>query len=137
MQSQLVDRSHQATPGRPAWRAWLFYLTLWLGSFVAATVAFELSLVPPAAGRALAIGNGVLGALAVISYHRLLRRADELERKIQVEALALGFGAGAVGMMAYRLAERAGAPAMDINDALLVMLAAYVVGVIVARRRYS
>ena len=39
--------------------------------------------------------------------------------------------------MAYRLAERAGAPAMDINDALLVMLLAYAVGVVVARRHYS
>ncbi len=38
---------------------------------------------------------------------------------------------------AYRLAERAGAPSMDINDVLLVMLLAYVVGVVVARRRYS
>jgi hypothetical protein len=40
-------------------------------------------------------------------------------------------------MMAYRLAERAGAPALDINDALLAMLIAYAVGVVVGRRHYS
>jgi hypothetical protein len=137
MQAQLADRSSRAARGRPAWRAWVLWLTLWLGSFLAATVAFEIDLLPPTTGMAVSIANGVLGVLAVASYFRLLRRADELERKIQVEALALGFGAGAVGMMAYRLAERAGAPSLDINDALLVMLLAYAVGVVVARRRYS
>jgi hypothetical protein len=137
MQAQLADRSRLAADGRPAWKMWLLCLALWLGSFLATTVAFQLDVLPPAMAMVLAIANGVLGVLAVTSYFRLLRRADELERKIQVEALALGFGAGAVGMMAYRLAERAGAPAMDINDALLVMLLAYVVGVVVARRHYS
>jgi hypothetical protein len=137
MQAQLADRSNRAARGRPAWRAWAFCLALWLASFVAATIAFELDLLPTSAGVAVTIANGVLGVFAVASYFRLLRGADELERKIQVEALALGFGAGAVGMMAYRLAERAGAPSMDINDALLVMLVAYAVGVVVARRHYS
>ena len=62
---------------------------------------------------------------------------DELERKIHVEALALGFGVGAVWMMGWRLFERAGAPLLDVNDGLLVMLIAYGVGVALARRRYA
>jgi hypothetical protein len=137
MHAQLVEEGRFAARGRPAWRSWLLALALWLGSFVTATVIFKLATPAPAVGIIFAVVNAVFGVFAVACYVRLLRRSDELERKIQVEALALGFGAGAVGMMAYRLAERAGAPAIDVNDALLAMLAAYVIGVVMARRKYS
>jgi hypothetical protein len=40
-------------------------------------------------------------------------------------------------MMSWRLLERAGAPELDVNDGLLVMLVAYGVGVALARRRYA
>jgi hypothetical protein len=137
MASDLLDVRSRSLEERSTWRVWLFCLALWIGSFAALSAGFELAAVPPALGWALALANAALGVAAVWSYFRLLRRADELERKIQVEALALGFGAGAVAMMADRLAERAGAAPLDVNDALLVMLLAYAVGVVLARRRYA
>jgi hypothetical protein len=135
MQTQIMGAPRLA--GRVLWKTWVVALTLWIGSFLASTLAFELGALPASLGYAAGIANAVLGVVAVWAYFRLLRGVDELERKIQVEALALGFGAGAVAMMAYRLAERAGAPALDINDALLAMLIAYAVGVVVGRRHYS
>jgi hypothetical protein len=113
-------------------------LTVWVLSFFCITVLYELELLPPGLPRlAAAAVNTVLGLVTLASYVGFLRRCDELERKIHVEALALGFGAGAVGMMGWRLFERAGAPRLDSNDGLLVMLVAYGVGVALARRRYA
>ena len=132
-----LDRARPALGKRAPWRMWQLWLVLWIGSFVATTATYVLGAPPPAVGYTAALANAALGVAAVWSYFRLLRRADELERKIQVESLALGFGAGAVGMMAYRLLERAGAPPLDVNDALLVMLLAYAIGVVLARRRYA
>jgi hypothetical protein len=137
MHAESMDRS-MAEPSRQApRRAWLVALLLWIGSFVVLTLAHAAGVVPTGLGYTAAASNAVLGGAAVWTYLRLLRRMDELERKIQVEALALGFGAGAVGMTAYRLFERAGAPPVDVNDALLVMLLGYVAGVVTARRRYA
>jgi hypothetical protein len=137
MHAQILDRTAGVGPGRALWKTWVLWVSLWVVSFVAITIAFEVEALPRGLGVVAALANGLLGVVAVWSYFRLLRGGDELERKIQVEALALGFGAGAVGMMAYRLLERGGAPRLDINDALLVMLLAYGVGVFLARRHYS
>jgi hypothetical protein len=137
MHAHTLDRTAAGSPGRALWKTWVLWVSLWMVCFFGATIAFEVEALPAGLGYAAALANAVLGVIAVWSYFRLLRGVDELERKIQVEALALGFGAGAVGMMAYRLLERAGAPRLDINDALLVMLAAYGVGVLLARRRYA
>ena len=52
-------------------------------------------------------------------------------------ALALGFGAGLVGMFGYRLLERAGAPTMDVSDPALIMVIFWAVGQWFGLRRYS
>ena len=114
------------------------WLTAWLLGFVAITLLYELEILRPGvpAGVAAAL-HTTLGVVTLWCYIQFLRGADELERKIHVEALALGFGIGAVWMMSWRLLERAGAPELDVNDGLLVMLIAYAVGVGLARRRYA
>jgi hypothetical protein len=73
----------------------------------------------------------------LVAYVAFLRDADELQRKIQVEALALGFGAGLVAMHGYRLLERAGMARLDVNDLGIVMVVAFVTGIVFGRRRYS
>ena len=113
-------------------------LTGWLLGFIGITGLYELELLPPGWPRyAAAALHTVLGLLTLGSYVAFVRSCDELERKIHVEALALGFGVGAVWMMAWRLFERAGAPQLDVNDGLLAMLLAYAVGVAIARQRYA
>ena len=78
----------------------------------------------------------MLGVVACARYVRFLRRADELLRQIQLEGLALGFGAGMVFMFGYALAERAGAPPLDVADPLLPMAGCWVLGQWLATRRY-
>src|SRR5688572_30573055 len=79
----------------------------------------------------------VLMSAAVCAYMQFLRNADELLRKVHLEALAFAFGVGAVMMMGYRLAERLGAPSLDVNDPLLVMMLTWLAGQWVGARRYT
>jgi cbb3-type cytochrome oxidase subunit 1 len=75
--------------------------------------------------------------VAMRKYILFLRDADELLRKIHLEALAFAFGAGAVTMMGYRLLERLGAPKLDVNDAFVVMMLVWVAGQWLGARRYA
>lgn len=112
-------------------------LIAWTLSFAVATVILGKHLVVSAASAiVLATVPTLLGIATVRAYVRFLREADELLRKIHVEAMAWGFGAGAVFMLGYRLFERIGAPKLDVSDAFIVMMLATAVGQYVARRRY-
>lgn len=84
----------------------------------------------------LAFGPTIFGIGALLSYLRFLRQADELLQKIQLEGLAIGFGAGAIFSMGYSLFERVGAPTLDIGDMLAVMMFGWVIGQLVSMRRY-
>jgi hypothetical protein len=105
--------------------------------FAAATILIELNWIPKAAAWTLTGATIVLMLFTFRSYLHFLRNADELLRKVHVEALALAFGAGAVAMMGYRLCERLGAPKLDINDPFLVMLLVWAIGQYLGARRYA
>ena len=115
--------------------AW--WLTAGMVVFAAATILIDVKLIPDPAGWALTVLTIVLMVLTVRAYIHFLRNADELLRKVHLEALALAFGAGAVAMMGYRLCERLGAPKLDINDPFLVMLLVWVGGQYLGARRYA
>ena len=81
--------------------------------------------------------SAIMMVMAMRSYIGFIRHADELLRKIHLEALAFAFGAGIVAMMTYRLCERLGAPKLDVNDAALVMLLCWIGGQWLGARRYA
>ena len=72
----------------------------------------------------------------LLSYLRYLRMADELLRKIQMEGLAIGFGAGIVVTMGYQVLERVGAPAMSAHDVVVIMAAGWIIGQLAATWHY-
>lgn len=88
-------------------------------------VAYALALVPTAAFLAM-----------IWAYVRFLDEADELTRKIHMEAMAAGFGAGLVCMLGYPLLEIAGAPPLDLNDAVLPAVVTYVLAFYFTKWRY-
>ena len=88
-------------------------------------------------GWTLAVLTLVLALLAFRSYLVFLRSADELLRRIQLEGLALGFGAGAVFMLTYRLFERLGAPKLDSGDPFVIMMVFWAIGQYMGMRRYA
>jgi hypothetical protein len=141
-------------PGKRPWWAWgcsgsatptdlrnlgrfNLWLLVWAVSFGGATYLLSRHIVPPGLpGYALAGGSTLLGVVALGSYVVFLRAADELQRKIQLDALAIAFGVGVVFMNGYRLLEHAGAPRLEVSDPLLPMLAAWVVAQFWGLRRY-
>src|SRR5512140_1859904 len=118
-------------------RVFSLWVVAWTFSFGVATVLLGKHVVTalPAA-IALAALPTFVGIAAVRAFLRFLHEADELVRKIQVEALAWGFGAGAIFTLGYRLFERIGAPKLDVSDSFVVMVLATAVGQYIGRRRY-
>lgn len=105
--------------------------------FLVATFTIKRELVVPALGwtlTALSVGLLVMGVRAYIVF---IRNADELLRKVQLEALALGFGAGMVFMLGWRLCERLGALKLDVSDPIIVMLLVFAIGQYLGMRRYA
>lgn len=114
-----------------------WWMTAAMIVFAAATILIDGGWIPDAIGWTLTIAATVLMIATVRAYVHFLRNADELLRKVHLEALALAFGAGAVAMMGYRLCERLGAPKLDINDPFLVMMLIWVGGQYLGARRYA
>lgn len=74
--------------------------------------------------------------LAMSAYARYLREADELQRQIHQDALALGFGGGFLGVTCWTILERVGAPVADIGDAVLFLAVFYSIGIVRGAWRY-
>lgn len=114
---------------------WLFAATL---AYLGATAALRRrESIPRALPWLLAGLASLLWIQATRSYLAFLRGADELLRRIQTEALALGFGAGAVFSVLYPLLEGLGAPAVGAHATALVMMLSWGAGSWFGTRRYS
>ena len=78
----------------------------------------------------------VLMVVAVFSYLNFLRRADELLQKIQLQGLAMGFGAGVVFVTGYQLLEAAGVQEMQTDHLIVVMMFSWAGGQLLGSWRY-
>jgi hypothetical protein len=76
-------------------------------------------------------------AFALRAYLRYLGRMDELGRKIQLEALAIGFGAAGMLTFAYGFLENAGFPQLSYVFVFPLMLFLWGIGGAIATRRYQ
>lgn len=85
---------------------------------------------------AMATLPSIAGVLVLFAYARFLRACDELQRLIQLQALALGFGGTFFAIAGYRVFERLGAPVAEASDYSLVMSVLYTLGVVLGWRRY-
>lgn len=121
---------------RNQWR-YVFWALAWMASFVGATFLLKQSWAAGTIGYVVAFLPNLPGVGAVMAFVHFLRHADELQRKIQLEALGWGFGCGAIFMIGYQLLERAGLPRIDTSSPLMVMVVCWAVATIVVARRYS
>ncbi len=85
---------------------------------------------------ALALLPNVFSIAALFAYLHFLRSADELIRRIQLEGLAIGFGAAVIFMIGYPPLERIGLPVLEADTVLIVMMIGWVAGQMVAAWRY-
>jgi hypothetical protein len=92
---------------------------------------------PAATWAAVAI-NLAVGVGWIIAYARYLRGIDELQRKINQDALAVTLGVGWVAGFAYVVADAADLITYDVNVAVLPVLMAvvYMLTIVVGQLRY-
>ena len=83
------------------------------------------------------ISTGI-GLGMILGYRRFLREGDELQRKIQLDALAISLGVALVGSATYKLIERAGVVAVaDISNIILLISVTYAAAFLLGQWRYS
>ena len=81
--------------------------------------------------------NAALGVGMIVFFVSYLRAMDELQRKIQLEALAFALGCGLVGSFTYSLLVTAGFIAeSEISDIILLMTVTYMAAIIAGNVRY-
>jgi hypothetical protein len=78
----------------------------------------------------------VPATFALIAYMRFLSRMDELGRRIQLEALAFGFGTAGMITFAYGFLENAGFPQLSYIWVFPAMIFLWGIGGAIASYRY-
>ena len=68
---------------------------------------------------------------------RELRRMDELQRRIQLEALGFSFAGTAILTFSYGFLEGLGYPKLSMFIVWPILAALWIVGLVLARRRYQ
>jgi hypothetical protein len=119
---------------RVGWAAVLFG-----GLYLAALAASELTAIPRPLRLAVAVLPVPAFGLFLVEWIRSIRRLDELERRIQLEALAIAFPLSLMLVMALGLIQRV----MQLNPLdwsyrhiWPFLIAFYFFGLALARRRY-
>ncbi|MCG9738910.1 hypothetical protein L1D32_12130 [Shewanella insulae] len=81
--------------------------------------------------------HGVIGIWMLLAFKRFLRQLDEMERKIQLDALALAVGVSIIGFSLYSILDMADL-LPDLKAAYLVVLLSltYMLGIIFGRLSY-
>ena len=117
------------------------WMLTWMLTFLAITAAVKFEWIPTGpVAIVLTLVCGAFGVVTLIAYRHFLREADELRRKIELEALALALGAGLVGGITLWLLQRAELALVaeaDILTVVLIMMLANGLGNFLGQRRYS
>ena len=74
---------------------------------------------------------------ALLAFIRALGRMDELQRRIQLNAISFGFGATAIITFTYGFLELVGFPTISYIWVLPLMVVLWGVGAAVAAQRYA
>ncbi|HMB52370.1 MAG TPA: hypothetical protein VKU40_03580 [Thermoanaerobaculia bacterium] len=119
-------------------RRYSYACIAWVASYGFAIYTIKHDLVTATWARwAVGALPTLFGIVLVYNFIRYLRQLDELQRRIQVDALAFAFGIGFLFMTGYRVCERLGAPQLDTDDPLLPMVFAWTIATWWGTRRYS
>ncbi len=93
---------------------------------------------PQAAWRPFVALTPVIPAIfVVVAFVRFLRRMDELQRRIQLEALGLSFAVSGILTFAYGFLELTGFPQVSLIWIFPGMIMLWGLGLVVATRRYQ
>lgn len=117
---------------------YILWVIAWVGTMIAAdkAVLYEWYSSDLVAISAIVI-NAILGLLVIFSFMQMLKGMDELQRSIQLNALALAVGVGFVSGFTYLLLATSGLISeAEISDILVWMSVAYMGTVIYGLVKY-
>ena len=83
--------------------------------------------------------NVIFGIFMILANIKHLKGLDELQKKIQLEGMALALGVGVVGGLSYSLLDTTNLIAQDAEISYLVILIAltYLASVVIGQNRYA
>lgn len=119
-------------------RSIVIWSVLWVGAFLVSDAAIDRGWIEGEGAIVVAsIGTALVGLAWVLSYMRFLRHADELMRKIQLDAMALALGGSFVAGFTFLLLGGGGLVRAEIVWVLVVTSAIYVLSVLMGIRRFG
>ncbi|MCP4884875.1 MAG: hypothetical protein GY908_13925 [Flavobacteriales bacterium] len=83
--------------------------------------------------------NAIFGVVMILANIKHLKSQDELQKKIQLEGMAIALGVGIVGGLSYSLLDTTNLIAQDAEISFLVILIAltYLASVLIGYKRYA
>lgn len=117
----------------------MLWVLAWMATFVAADKAEAYEWYTAGFLSLLAVAlNAVIGLIVIVTYMRFLNELDEMQQKIQLNALALAMGIGLVGSVSYSLLVSSGiVAAPDIAVVIALLGGGYGAGLVIGRTRYQ
>lgn len=135
--SWLTDCGSTSARDRRNQRRYTAGLLLWAATYLGATFAIVRELVPTGALRWLvALSPSLVALVPLVLFLRFLRETDELQRRIQVEALAMGLFFGFVAWPGESLLAQIGVDTSRWPSVVLIVIGGYMIGIATGHRRY-
>jgi len=85
------------------------------------------------------IVNAIFGVLMILANVKHMNGLDELQKKIQLDAMGIALGVGIVGGLSYSLLDTTNLITQDAEISFLIILIAltYMAGIIIGQKRYK
>lgn len=119
------------------------YLKEFGGSMAAYSVMVPLSMWMLRGHEHTVLGYGIAflpmipSAFALLAFMRMFRGLDELERRIQLEAVAFSFLATCLITLTWAFQQNAGLPRFDVSFVAPLLILLWGLGLAIAKRRYQ
>ena len=136
--TEKADATGKYRESMMATAALAIWTVAWLATLAVARFGPELlwDVEQQAVSWAVVVVNLLVGAGVIIAFTRYLGKADELDRKIMLDALAVTLGIAWVTGFAYVVAHAAGLITIDIAALLAAPGVVFAIAVVGGRIRY-
>lgn len=134
---QIVGACYGTSTDRKNSRRLTQFSLIWAASILGATAIVTFVDLPAPITWAIALAPNLAAFACFSAYMKYLRMADEMQRRIQLEGLAVGFGVGWFFAIGYLVAQAAGAPDLPLAALILVLTTGLVFGNVIAIRSYE
>jgi hypothetical protein len=123
------------------WRRYIAELSASIAAYVTVlmlSITIQIHAPPAAAWRPAIVLLPMLPAATVCwVVLRQLHRMDELQRRLQFEALAFAFAGTALMTFSYGFLEGAGCPRLSMFTVWPLMAVLWIIGLLINQRRYQ